>query len=153
MTRGTGFSDFLRWRVHYKFLKVDGITAGPDGIANTSAAGDDVQVIPVGNGLPNEIAILPGLDGILDSTPSGDDQIEDLGPIQVITTGAKGKLQTEASGDDIQRIPVGQGEANVTIITPGPNGILESTVAGDDSTGGGLWVNDGSTTELDNADF
>ncbi|MBN2446838.1 MAG: hypothetical protein JXO22_08940, partial [Phycisphaerae bacterium] len=81
----------------------NGIIAGPDGIVDTTAAGDDVQVYPVGYDIendPNEplptgtAVILPGPNGVINTTPANDDEvrfgyfISDLGarrPIPAIT--------------------------------------------------------------------
>lgn len=47
---------------------------GGDGLANTTAAGDDVQVIAVGQpALPGETIIGPGGNGMIDTAPAGDD--------------------------------------------------------------------------------
>src|SRR5947209_6714064 len=53
----------------------DEIRCGPDRIANTAAAGDDRQLIPVGNACPGAGAIVvdTGPDGIANSTVAGDD--------------------------------------------------------------------------------
>ncbi len=62
----------------------NGIIAGPDGIVDTTAAGDDIQVYPPGydiNNDPNQplpsgtAVIEPGPNGVLDTTPAGDDQV------------------------------------------------------------------------------
>ncbi len=61
----------------------NGIIAGPDGIVDTAAAGDDIQVYPLGydiddpnDPLPSGTAVVdPGPDGILDTTPGNDDEI------------------------------------------------------------------------------
>jgi hypothetical protein len=47
---------------------------GGDGLANTTAAGDDVQVIAVGQpALPGDTIIGPGGNGMIDTAPAGDD--------------------------------------------------------------------------------
>ncbi|MBK9128660.1 MAG: dockerin type I repeat-containing protein [Phycisphaerales bacterium] len=59
------------------------IIAGANGIVDTTAAGDDIQVYPVGfnindpnNPLPSGTAvILPGPNGVINTTPAGDDQL------------------------------------------------------------------------------
>lgn len=51
------------------------VTTGADGICDTAASGDDVQVIPVGQGEPDTVAIFPGSDGVLQSTAGGDDEV------------------------------------------------------------------------------
>jgi hypothetical protein len=72
---------------------VNGIIAGADGIVDTAAMGDDVQLLPVGTDIndPNAelpdgtTAIGPGGNGIIDTTPANDDEtrfgyfINDLG--------------------------------------------------------------------------
>lgn len=56
--------------------KWQAINAGPNGIAETAAAGDDIQVSPVGTpGKPYHTVIAPGPNCSLDSTPAGDDQV------------------------------------------------------------------------------
>ena len=51
------------------------IDAGPDGIANTTAAGDDVQVVPVGTAGLNEYqpVILPGANRLLNTVAGAND--------------------------------------------------------------------------------
>jgi len=78
----------------------NGITAGPNWIVETLAAGDDIQVYPVGTdiqqlGLPSGTAVIePGPNGVIDTTPGGDDQLRwgyyigangDRVPIPVVT--------------------------------------------------------------------
>ena len=104
------------------------INSGPDGIANTTAIEDDVQVIAVGRGEPNQTAITVGPNGILNTTPGGDDIIKD----STIITGPNGVCNTSASGDDIQVIPVGQGKPYSIIITAGADNFLHTTKSGDD---------------------
>jgi len=62
----------------------NGIVAGAAHIVNTTAAGDDVQVYPVGfdlnadpnNPLPTGTAVItPGPNGVMNTTPAGDDQL------------------------------------------------------------------------------
>ena len=59
----------------------NGIMAGDDGIVDTVAAGDDVQVVSFGADLasldlPAGTAVIsPGNNGVLDTTPSGDDVV------------------------------------------------------------------------------
>jgi len=104
------------------------ITSGPNGIANTEAIEDDVQVIAVGRGEPNQTAITVGPNGILNTTPGGDDIIKD----STIITGPNGVCNTSASGDDIQVIPVGQGKPYSIIITAGADNFLHTSPSGDD---------------------
>lgn len=59
---------------------VNAIIAGPDGLVDTAATGDDVQEYPVGydiiaNDLPAGTAVIsPGVNGEIDTTPVGDDE-------------------------------------------------------------------------------
>jgi hypothetical protein len=52
------------------------IRAGFNGLAETAATGDDIQLVPVGDPVPPgfDHVVWAGPDGVLDSTPSGDDQ-------------------------------------------------------------------------------
>jgi hypothetical protein len=54
---------------------VNAILAGVNGVSNTTASGDDIQVIEVGStGLtPDTVTILPGPNNIVNSTPASDD--------------------------------------------------------------------------------
>lgn len=54
------------------------VDTGPDGIADTEALAPDVQEIPLGQGAPDVPCVGPGPDGILDSTPAGDDGWTDI---------------------------------------------------------------------------
>jgi subtilisin family serine protease len=49
------------------------VATGADGICNTNAAVDDYQVAPFNSPPPNSPCVGPGLNGVIDSTPSGDD--------------------------------------------------------------------------------
>ncbi|MCA9244423.1 MAG: IPT/TIG domain-containing protein [Phycisphaerales bacterium] len=52
------------------------ITAGPDGIVDTLATGDDEQLDPPGTNVgANAIAVLPGDNGLVETTPMGDDEV------------------------------------------------------------------------------
>ncbi len=95
----------------------------------TEVTGDDVQVIPVGQGQPNSVIITAGTNNLLNTTPASDDQV--VG--KTITSGANGIANTAAGGDDLQVIPVGQGQPNSIAITAGANGLLECQPRGDDA--------------------
>lgn len=100
------------------------VLSGPNGICETAAAPGDVQVIPVGNGEPNHIAVGPGNDGFPDTLPFGDDQ--SVG--DDVDTGANGVCESTAEGDDTQTIPRGQGAPNKICVTGGnsvPNSGVE----------------------------
>ena len=89
---------------------------------------DDVQVIPLGQGQPNQTCITSGTNGILNSVTNGDDVV--VG--STITTGPNGICETSASGDDVQVITVGKGKANATCVTKGANSFRDTIPAGDD---------------------
>ncbi|UCD83651.1 MAG: carboxypeptidase regulatory-like domain-containing protein [Deltaproteobacteria bacterium] len=106
------------------------ITSSTDGIANTTATEDDIQVIYPGFGKPHAIAVTAGPNGILDTTPTPDDHIDG----NTITTGADGICNTTKSGDDDQLIDEGNGEPHSIIITAGPDSFMHSGkyLGGDD---------------------
>ena len=115
------------------------LSTGDDGVADTAAAGDDLQVIPVGQGKPDTVAIAPGADDILNTAAGvGDDQrvqttIEGVGYIYVITTGANGICETTAHGADVQEIPLTQGEPHtVAVQVVRADGTEAGTVVNDD---------------------
>ncbi len=68
------------------------ITTGPDGITQSHTLGDDVQVIPLRQGFPNSICVLPGPNGTLETTPQGDDIVAG----NDITTGRNGIAESVA---------------------------------------------------------
>jgi hypothetical protein len=107
------------------------VYTGPNGVCDTTAAGDDVQVIPVGSGAPGTLAIEPGLNVVLDTVPAGDDTVSGSD----ILTGPNGVCDTTAAGDDVQIIPLSQGEPHALAIGPGVNAVLDSVHAGDDLLG------------------
>jgi hypothetical protein len=50
------------------------IVDGGNGIANTAAAGDDIQVVPVGGAVsPGDVVVAPGPNCALNTAPAGDD--------------------------------------------------------------------------------
>ena len=77
------------------------ITTGADGICQSSAAFDDVQVVGIGNGKPNEICVSAGGNDFRDTSPNtiptGDDAI--VG--NDISTGLDGICQTVAKAIDV----------------------------------------------------
>lgn len=72
------------------------ITTGADGVCNTTAAGDDVQVIPVNQGKPNQTCVSAGDNTKRDTNTSGDDAVSG----ENIHTGADGICNTTADGTD-----------------------------------------------------
>lgn len=98
---------------------------------------DDIQVIPVGQGQPNQICITAGTNGVINSATNGDD----VATSGTITTGPNGICETAASGDDLQVIAVGNGKANAIGITPGTNSFRDTpTAAGDDAISGDNFI-------------
>lgn len=83
------------------------------------------------NGNP---AITTGANGILDTTPAGDDRLRNDAIKTGIIAGADKRVDSIAQGDDLQLVPFGStGVAPKTlVIDPGSNGILESGRSGDD---------------------
>lgn len=76
------------------------IVATSAGTAATTAVLDDVQVIGVGAPVaPGDVVIAPGANGVIDSKPTGD---EELQPTQIILDGGNGRPETTAAGDDVQ---------------------------------------------------
>jgi hypothetical protein len=108
------------------------IRTGPNGICNSNASGDDVGLVKKGEGFPNAACIK--IKGSFDSALGGDDQLAG----SEVNTGANGICETQANGNDVQLIPVGQGEPDQPCIMPGPNGTLDSTFTMDDTTQDGL---------------
>jgi len=89
------------------------INTGADGLCDTEAVKDDVQLTPVGSGAPFVNAVRCGPDQTADS---------------------------QAAGDDTQLIQVGAScqNANSTAVDTGPNGIVDTMLAGDDTYVNGL---------------
>ncbi len=140
-------SDYYDWRFHGKLIKVNTeVKTGANGICNTAAAGDDVQVIAQNQGEPNTTVITPGNNSTLDTTAGGDDQV--VG--NTITSGADGIANTTAQADDVQVIVVGNGEANSVCITRGANDKGDSTPGGDDVADSPWWVDNGSVSDSSN---
>jgi len=105
------------------------INAGSNGICQTTAQGDDQQLIAVNNGKADEVYLYPGKDLILDSIPGGDDQLV----LSAITSGANGIAETIVLNDDFSIIPYGEGLSFATCVTPGFNNSLDTANAsGDD---------------------
>lgn len=74
------------------------IGTGSNGICETAASGDDVQVIPIGRGRPNSICVARGPNTFRDTPmPEGDDQVAS----DDIDTGADGICQTTARSTDL----------------------------------------------------
>lgn len=110
--------------------------AGPNGRADTLAAGDDLQLIARGvTGLePNAQVIAVGPNGVLDSLIAGDDV--NPSPPDGILVGPDRWVSSIAAGDDVQLIPAGTRGAteDAVAIAAGENGLLDTRVRGDDTT-------------------
>ena len=90
---------------------------------------DDVQVIPLGQGQPNQICITAGTNGVLDSTAGGDDVTN----ANSIITGPNGICESEASGDDVPVIDIDHGQPNAICVTKGANNFRDTNPSGDDA--------------------
>ncbi|MDX2198166.1 MAG: hypothetical protein SF069_04245 [Phycisphaerae bacterium] len=103
---------------------------GGNGTANTTAAGDDVQLIAVGQPAgPDAQIIGGGPNEQIDTVPQGDDRLSSIASVRDRATGGNGLANTTAIGDDIQRIPVGQSAAGgLNIVDPGANGVIDSVI-------------------------
>jgi subtilisin family serine protease len=113
--------------------------SGANGVVNTAAAGDDVQIVPVGQGgivtVPGGpplffICAFPGANGFRD-TPLQNDDLQGSGA-QVLT-GLDGICDSPIAGDDVQQIPVGQGAPTRCGVWPGANGVVDAATGGDDA--------------------
>jgi hypothetical protein len=100
------------------------IHTGANGLCNTIAGGDDVQVVAVGNGQPNSLCVLPGPNAVSNSVVAGDDVLN--AATQRIDSGPNGICNTARAGDDLQALPVGRGLPNRPCVTDGANATLET---------------------------
>ena len=112
---------------------------GGDGQCSTTAGGDDVQVVGVGAIPPptaGRVLVLPGPNGVLETTPSGDDHeapavgAADLNQWTGIFDGGNGVAESVSANDD-ESAP-GTLVAGGLVISPGPDHVLDSVPAGDD---------------------
>lgn len=126
----------------------DGILVGPDGVSDSIAQGDDVQLIPFGiDGLPEDAVVInAGNDGVLDSIVqpgdaegiiTGYSTSKSCGPgtPSSIRTGPNGLVDTirDPFSDDVQLQPFGTVQnLDADIIGPGANGFIDTAPAGDD---------------------
>jgi hypothetical protein len=133
------------------------ITSGRDGLVQTAVCNpnppgscDDIQAVPVGQGVPDSRVVEAAFIGNtwnLTTAAQGDDFIIGDNNLQVpggvpatsILSGPDGISQTTAcnpnppgSCTDIQWISVGNGEPFARVIEAGPNGVLDTTPSGDD---------------------
>ncbi len=113
------------------------IFTGPDGICDTAAVGDDVQKIPVGQGLANAKLIVGDVPGANDDGICNDVIVAQRRCHSGINALALCSVNSECpgsscTGDDVVRIPPGQSEPNMVEILPFTNGMIDSTPSGDD---------------------
>lgn len=93
---------------------------------------DDVPVIPVGQGQPNQVCITAGTNGVLNSSTGGDDSTN----ANTIVTGPNGVCETEAGGDDVPVIDIDHGQPNAICVTKGVNDFRDTNPSGDDEING-----------------
>lgn len=126
----------------------DGILAGLDGISDSIAQGDDIQLVPFGiDGLPEDTLVIgAGENGVLESTTDPDDvaavvtgysTTKTCGPgtPSWIRPGPNGIVDTvrDPFSDDIQLFNPGTTQAlTANIIGPGANGFIDTAPVGDD---------------------
>lgn len=109
------------------------IIDGGNGVNNTTAQGDDVQVVAAGAAVAaGNIVIAAGPNGVIDTTPGGDDRAS---AADNVVSGPDNIANTTKVGDDIQVVAVGQAApAGTVIIRAGLNGRIDSIPNGDDYT-------------------
>ncbi len=79
------------------------ISTGENGICETSKSGDDVQSLPVGNGMPDQICVKAGANNFRDTRVSAGDAISG----DDISTGSDGVCFTIANGSDTISTDIG----------------------------------------------
>jgi hypothetical protein len=123
-----------------------GVRCGPNRDAESTAQGDDVQLIAVGGACRNGQAVVvdTGANGIPETVPVGDDTFAPdialgIPPANTpcVSAGADGIAQTTPpAGDDVQLVPAGFAEPSSDVVRCGPNRIAETSAnnvaAGDD---------------------
>ncbi|QOJ14069.1 MAG: hypothetical protein HRU75_05225 [Planctomycetia bacterium] len=113
------------------------IRTGANGVCNTAAAGADVQVIPVGRGVPRAVCVDAGANGVCATAPAGDDgfflAVGDGEANAVAVLAAAAALATAPAGDDVAShciIDGGNGVADSFAFSAGgslPPGVLAVT--------------------------
>lgn len=102
---------------------------------------DDVQVVAVGQGDPNQTCVSAGSNGVFNSAPGGDDSV--IGTTE-LGTGSNGICETTASGDDVQVIPIGRGRPNRICVARGANAFRDTPLPAGDDQGVGDDINTGA---------
>jgi hypothetical protein len=126
------------FRVFVASLGAAPILDGPNGICESAASGDDVQVIPVGQGLADSVCVSDGNADNTVAAPVGDDKLLPTGCAQGVncngvSSGPDGICDTTTLAGDTQVIPVGQGQPDQLCVNVGPNGLLDTVLGGDDT--------------------
>jgi hypothetical protein len=123
----------LRDVMHLRKTTPPVIFAGADGTVQTTARGDDVQLANVGmSGLgPYALVVSPGHNGVLDTSPAGDD-VGSQGA--AIVAGPDGIADTVAAPDDLQVVPPGTRDlpSDAIVVAAAGNRVLATTPSGDD---------------------
>lgn len=117
------------------------IRDGGNGRSETIASGDDQQIELVNSTVEaGVVLIMAGENGVLDSTPGGDDQLTQAdyattphNLVDTIIDGGNGVVETLVAADDIQELPLDATiKKDQLIATAGSNGILDTLPSGDD---------------------
>ena len=125
------------------------IRCGPNKIAETTAAGDDTQLIAVGAGCKNanNPVIDTGPDGVANSTAVNDDTIviaTGVAPANTpcVITGGNGTADTAVTGGDDTLVltPIGSAQPNAPVVLCGPNGLSDTTANNVNSLGDDVQV-------------
>jgi len=109
------------------------LLAGDNGTADSTAVGDDVQVVAATTFplAPRAVVVAAGANGVLDTPIAADDVL--IGP-DGIRAGEDNAVQSYVRGDDVQLIPVGTRGVpeDSVVISGGNNGVLDTLPRGDD---------------------
>lgn len=112
------------------------IVAGSGGVCNTTtASGDDVVLSPIASGTGSKLCVESGPNGIIDTTPAGNDVVA-VAP--KIDPGPNGVCDTATvTGDDVRETatsaaPIDRGSLGLVCISAGANNLIDSTPDGDD---------------------
>jgi|GEM_PF-624880 len=107
---------------------------GGDGTADTTANpnSDDEQLIPVGMAVTvGAVVIGPGPNGIIETTPEGDEFVSTTGAKIIATEDGFATTEVDPGSDDVQVIAAGQAvQQGDVIVAAGPDGELQTTPDG-----------------------
>ncbi len=125
------------WDNEGTVVTVQHVVSGANGICESTAVPDDVQVIPVGQGAPNSLCVTDGNGDNSMAAPIGDDGLTPPGCTNGVNctgilSGANGICNTAAAAGDTQNIALGKGQANAICVSPGADQTLQTGVGGDD---------------------